>query len=132
MTTKLSRVFAKDCGKVIRIHSYAKHIQQRTGDEPQQQLQHGHAILSGIQVVEILRIIHPYDNHLHIHVQLARTILANDFIAVLKRILLVRERFVVIAELLLRQREEESSFVSQTFVGKELNRMEDTEHTLMS
>lgn len=121
VTAKLLAVFTEDGGEVIWIHSYAKHVTQRTGNESQQQLQYDHAVLFRIQLVEILSITHRNRNHLHIHVQFARAILANDFITVLKRIFLVGERFVVIAELLLRKGEKEPSLVSQSFVRKELN-----------
>ena len=106
MTAKLLGVFAEDCGEVVRIHLDAKHIGQRTGNELQQQPQHGYAILSGIQIIEILRITNREGNHLHIHVQLTRTVLTNDLVAVLERILLIGERLVVIAELFFRKGEE--------------------------
>ena len=118
VTAKLLAVFTEDGGEVIWIHSYAKHVTQRTGNES---LQYDHAVLFRIQLVEILSITHRNRNHLHIHVQFAWTILANDFITVLKRIFLVGEGFVVIAELLLRKGEKEPSLVSQSFVRKELN-----------
>ena len=115
VAAELVTVFAENAGEVVR-----RGVEERVADEAKEEVEEVVPVLAGVVAVLELRIIAIALHHLHIHVQLAGTVLPNDLVRVLQRVGLVRLRFVLPLELRFVECCEQPSLVRDSLVGEEL------------
>ena len=120
VAAELVTVFAENAGEVVRRGAQPEGVEERVADEAKEEVEEVVPVLAGVVAVLELRIIAMALHHLHIHVQLAGTVLPNDLVRVLQRVGLVRLRFVLPLELRFVERCEQPSLVRDSLVGEEL------------